>query len=198
MGVEPQSGAQHADASPPGAGADLHHADRHQRAGRGSAGRPHRCSAASRAGSASSATTIAAQQRLPPQASRRRWPKSPGPGPCSAAVHPDHTVSYSYSTDDGATFLSAGAPMRLASWAWWKGARPGLFTFNTRSSSGRVDVDWFTRRRDEPRPIRRRRTDAGPYAPARRAELVARRANVEAPACARRRAPPPDGVAAPA
>jgi beta-xylosidase len=60
-----------------------------------------------------------------------------------AAVHSDRTVSYSYSIDDGASFVPAGAPIPLPSYAWWKGARPGFFTFNTQAAAGRIDIDWF-------------------------------------------------------
>jgi beta-xylosidase len=69
-----------------------------------------------------------------------------------AAVHPDQTVSYSYSLDGGANFVPAGAPIRVGGYGWWKGARPGLFTFNTEAAAGRIDIDWFrvTAGRDVP------------------------------------------------
>jgi beta-xylosidase len=60
-----------------------------------------------------------------------------------AAVGAGQTVSYSYSADGGQAFASAGAPIRLPGYGWWKGVRPGLFTFNPRGRAGRVDVDWF-------------------------------------------------------
>lgn len=60
-----------------------------------------------------------------------------------AVVTEDQTASYSYSVDGGETFLSAGEPAELVAFAWWKGTRPGLFTFNKIDDSGSVDIDWF-------------------------------------------------------
>ncbi len=59
-------------------------------------------------------------------------------------VAPDQTASYSYS-QDGINFTSLGVPTPIM-FSWWKGARPGLFTFNTDSSAiagGIADFDWF-------------------------------------------------------
>jgi len=60
-----------------------------------------------------------------------------------AAVSAAQKVAYSYSLDGGRTFQAAGEPIALARYAWWKGSRPGLFTFNKDAARGRVDVDWF-------------------------------------------------------
>jgi beta-xylosidase len=52
-------------------------------------------------------------------------------------------VSYSFSTDGGHSFLSAGSANPFA-FSWWKASRPALFTFNPqlKSPSGSVDIDW--------------------------------------------------------
>ncbi len=73
------------------------------------------------------------------------------PGP---AVHADvvelrvrlngDSATYSYSVDEGKTFVPLGTPTK-AEFSWWKGARPALFAFNTRKdtqSKGYVDFDW--------------------------------------------------------
>jgi beta-xylosidase len=60
------------------------------------------------------------------------------------AVVRGDTAKYLYSLDDGRSFHSLGSPVTL-SFSWWKGARPALFSFNTRTSSlgdGFVDIDW--------------------------------------------------------
>jgi beta-xylosidase len=52
--------------------------------------------------------------------------------------------AYSYSVDDGATFLPFGTKVTLA-FGWWKGVRPGVFAFNTDPGAKRfgfVDLDW--------------------------------------------------------
>lgn len=54
------------------------------------------------------------------------------------------TTSFSYSVDDGRTFTPFGTQVKLV-FSWWKGARPGLFAFNTDKAAtqhGFVDVDW--------------------------------------------------------
>jgi len=56
----------------------------------------------------------------------------------------DQTASYSYSLD-GREFIPIGAPTQIV-FSWWKGARPGLFSFNTDPSGsnlGTADFDWF-------------------------------------------------------
>jgi beta-xylosidase len=54
-------------------------------------------------------------------------------------------ATFSYSLD-GNTFVADGDPVKLRS-SWWKGARPGLFSFNTAGqppqSTGAADFDWF-------------------------------------------------------
>jgi len=54
-------------------------------------------------------------------------------------------ATYSYSLD-GSTFTPIGSPAKIV-FSWWKGARLGLFTFNTVSgtnqSLGAADFDWF-------------------------------------------------------
>ena len=53
-------------------------------------------------------------------------------------------VLFSYSLDDGHSFLTVGSPEPFF-FSWWKAARPALFTFNTRSNApadGWIDVDW--------------------------------------------------------
>src|SRR5581483_1012506 len=63
-----------------------------------------------------------------------------------AVVHGD-TADYLYSLDDGGSFHPLGSPVTLT-FSWWKGARPALFSFNTRTDSpssrgGFVDIDWL-------------------------------------------------------
>ncbi len=54
-------------------------------------------------------------------------------------------VTFSYSLD-GRQFISFGTPVKLQ-FSWWKGARPGLFSFNTAAATnqppGTADFDWF-------------------------------------------------------
>lgn len=59
-----------------------------------------------------------------------------------ADVAEDQTVRYSYSLD-GRRFDPVGAPIPLARFSWWKGSRPGIFTFNRKAKAGMIDVDWF-------------------------------------------------------
>jgi beta-xylosidase len=61
-------------------------------------------------------------------------------------VGADQLARFSYSLDDGAHFNDIGAPAALR-FAWWKGARPALFTYirsppGIATGSGHVDVDW--------------------------------------------------------
>jgi beta-xylosidase len=52
-------------------------------------------------------------------------------------------ATYSYSLDDGVTFVPLGSPVKLV-FSWWKGARPSLFAYNTeRVSAGHADFDWL-------------------------------------------------------
>ena len=56
----------------------------------------------------------------------------------------DQTASYSYSLD-GSEFIPMGGRTQIM-FSWWKGARPGLFTFNTGPAGtnlGTADFDWF-------------------------------------------------------
>ena len=67
-----------------------------------------------------------------------------------AEVRADQTVRYSYSLD-GRAFLPFGDAIGLARFSWWKGSRPGLFTFTRRGAGGSIDVDWV--RIDHPAPV---------------------------------------------
>ncbi|ATY30813.1 glycoside hydrolase family 43 protein [Sphingomonas psychrotolerans] len=60
----------------------------------------------------------------------------------AAEVSEGQAVRYSYSLDNGRNFAPLGPPLWLARFSWWKGSRPGVFTF-TRGSAGLVDIDWF-------------------------------------------------------
>lgn len=57
----------------------------------------------------------------------------------------NQTATFFYSLD-GSNFISFGQPLKLV-FSWWKGARPGLYSFNTdptlKDSSGVADFDWF-------------------------------------------------------
>lgn len=66
-----------------------------------------------------------------------------------AEVGADQKVRYSYSLD-GRSFQPMGDPLALARFSWWKGSRPGLFTFTRGGRGGSIDVDWF--RVDTPAP----------------------------------------------
>jgi len=60
------------------------------------------------------------------------------------SIAADETASYAYSLD-GLTFTPLGPPARIM-FSWWKGARVGLFAFNTNPSAtdaGVADFDWF-------------------------------------------------------
>ena len=60
----------------------------------------------------------------------------------SVAVGADQKATYSYSLDGGRSFVRLGAPVPLSPFSWWKGSRPGLFTYNTNAAAGWIDVDW--------------------------------------------------------
>ncbi|AQR75740.1 xylan 1,4-beta-xylosidase [Sphingomonas sp. LM7] len=62
----------------------------------------------------------------------------------AADVSEGQIVRYSYSLD-GRRFVPLGKPSWLARFSWWKGSRPGLFTFTrgTLGSAGSIDIDWF-------------------------------------------------------
>jgi len=70
----------------------------------------------------------------------------------AAEVTEGQAVRYSYSLDDGRRFISFGPPLWLARFSWWKGSRPGLFTFTRGPTSppGGIDVDWFRVARGDP------------------------------------------------
>jgi beta-xylosidase len=60
------------------------------------------------------------------------------------SIAANETASYSYSLD-GSTFIPLGSPAKIM-FSWWKGARIGLFTFNTDPSAtnaGLADFDWL-------------------------------------------------------
>ncbi len=73
--------------------------------------------------------------------------RAPGPDISQAAIQLRVRVNgdmarYSYSLDDGRTFLPLGeaTPIRFS---WWKGSRPALFAFTTAATDpGSVDYDW--------------------------------------------------------
>jgi beta-xylosidase len=75
--------------------------------------------------------------------------ETPGPVLSTGTVHlraevsEGQVVRYAYSRD-GRRFVPLGEPTWAARFSWWKGSRPGLFTF-TRGAApgGPVDVDWF-------------------------------------------------------
>ncbi|WP_443748460.1 glycoside hydrolase family 43 protein [Asticcacaulis solisilvae] len=63
-----------------------------------------------------------------------------------AEVAADQTVRFSYS-QDGKAFTPFGDALPLARFSWWKGSRPGLFTYikaanGTDVPNGYVDIDW--------------------------------------------------------
>lgn len=54
-------------------------------------------------------------------------------------------AEFSYSVDEGKSFVDLGTKAKLR-FSWWKGSRPGLFTYNVSGRTenlGLVDVDWF-------------------------------------------------------
>ncbi|WP_082448067.1 MULTISPECIES: glycoside hydrolase 43 family protein [unclassified Sphingomonas] len=60
-----------------------------------------------------------------------------------AAVGSDQQVRYAYSID-GRRFTALGGAIPLARFSWWRGSRPGLFTFtrDAQATGGSVDIDW--------------------------------------------------------
>lgn len=59
-----------------------------------------------------------------------------------AEVTSDQTVRFSYSRD-GRHFTDFGPVTPLAKFSWWKGSRPGLFSYTGNGSTdGFVDIDW--------------------------------------------------------
>lgn len=69
----------------------------------------------------------------------------------AAEVNEGQIVRYSYSVDGGRSFRSLGDPVWLARFSWWKGSRPGLFTFTRGAApgAGSIDVDWFRVARED-------------------------------------------------
>jgi beta-xylosidase len=63
----------------------------------------------------------------------------------AAEVSEGQAVRYAYSLDNGRSFIRFGAPLWLARFSWWKGSRPGLFTFvrGAGGAGGSIDADWF-------------------------------------------------------
>lgn len=60
-----------------------------------------------------------------------------------AEVGPDQRAHYAWSAD-GRTFTPFGEVLELAQFSWWRGSRPGLFTFTrAERAGGSIDVDWF-------------------------------------------------------
>lgn len=74
--------------------------------------------------------------------------EKPGPAILASAIElraevgADQIVRYSYSLD-GRSFDAMGEPVALARFSWWKGSRPGVFTFSRGKAGGSIDVDWF-------------------------------------------------------
>jgi len=73
-----------------------------------------------------------------------------------ASVNNDQTVQFSYAPDGTARFTNFGPVTPLAKFSWWKGSRPGVFTYiRADSDEGKasrpvdriernyIDVDWF-------------------------------------------------------
>jgi beta-xylosidase len=62
-------------------------------------------------------------------------------------VSPEQTVRFAYSLDGGQTYVPCGDAVALAPFSWWKGSRPGLFSYikaapDAPVPAGWVDVDW--------------------------------------------------------
>ena len=58
-------------------------------------------------------------------------------------VGPDQRAHYAYSLG-GRRFTPFGTVLQLAQFSWWRGSRPGLFTFtHTHQAAGAIDIDWF-------------------------------------------------------
>jgi beta-xylosidase len=67
-----------------------------------------------------------------------------------AQVRPEQSVQFSYAPQPDAPFQSFGPQTALARFSWWKGSRPGLFTYikvtagsTQTTQDGYVDIDWF-------------------------------------------------------
>jgi beta-xylosidase len=68
-----------------------------------------------------------------------------------AQVSADQSVQFAYAVGDDAQFRSFGPATALSKFSWWKGSRPGLFTFikvqpgsTARAAiDSYVDFDWF-------------------------------------------------------
>jgi beta-xylosidase len=68
-----------------------------------------------------------------------------------AQVSADQSVRFAYATGSAAQFESFGPATALSKFSWWKGSRPGLFTFiktepqrtAVSAADGYVDFDWF-------------------------------------------------------
>jgi beta-xylosidase len=68
-----------------------------------------------------------------------------------AQVSPDQSVRFSYAAAPDGPFQRFGPETALARFSWWKGSRPGLFTYVkvapgdavAATQDGYVDIDWF-------------------------------------------------------
>ncbi|MEJ0005168.1 MAG: glycoside hydrolase 43 family protein [Steroidobacteraceae bacterium] len=68
-----------------------------------------------------------------------------------AQVRPDQSVRFGYATDQNGEFQWFGPSAALSRFSWWKGSRPGLFTYIKAAPDAQaevandayVDVDWF-------------------------------------------------------
>lgn len=68
-----------------------------------------------------------------------------------AQVSPDQSVRFAYAADPDAPYQWFGPETALSRFSWWKGARPGLFTYIRQAAGtagdpaedGYADFDWF-------------------------------------------------------
>lgn len=67
-----------------------------------------------------------------------------------AQVSADQSVQFAYSSGDEPSFQAFGPTTKLSRFSWWKGSRPGLFTYiktapdvAAPAGEGFIDVDWF-------------------------------------------------------
>jgi hypothetical protein len=68
-----------------------------------------------------------------------------------AQVSPDQSVRFAYAADPDAPYQWFGPETALSRFSWWKGARPGLFTYirqaagsaSDAAEDGYADFDWF-------------------------------------------------------
>jgi beta-xylosidase len=68
-----------------------------------------------------------------------------------AQVSPNQSVRFAYAMDQDGQFHRFGAETALSPFSWWKGSRPGLFTYirvvpgraSGAAADGYVDFDWF-------------------------------------------------------